>query len=88
MENYKNPADIGRNMADTWYGELRFTSNPLDTRPNPDLVGLEDESDRLKLHTVSQAYHFHHQIEPRAAGGGHSLRAGQGSAYWLGATVV
>jgi len=35
---------------DTWYEVLGFKENPLDVRPNPRLVGLEGEEERLVNH--------------------------------------
>ncbi len=32
----------------TWYEKLQFDVNPLDTRPNPDLVGLDKEAEKVK----------------------------------------
>ena len=32
----------------TWYEKLKFDTNPLDARPNPNLVGLDEEAERLK----------------------------------------
>ncbi len=34
----------------TWYEKLKFDTNPLDTRPNPNLVGLDEEAEKLKNH--------------------------------------
>ncbi|MBN2457897.1 hypothetical protein JXB31_02075 [Candidatus Woesearchaeota archaeon] len=34
----------------SWYSELGFKKNPLDIRPNPNLVGLEREEKRLLNH--------------------------------------
>lgn len=30
-----------------WYKQLKFSKNPLDARPNPDLVGVEEQEDAL-----------------------------------------
>ena len=42
----------------TWYEELGFDTNPLDTRPNPDLVGLDEEAERLKNHILKEELCF------------------------------
>ncbi|MBI4448131.1 ATP-binding protein [Candidatus Woesearchaeota archaeon] len=31
----------------SWYKKFRFDNNPLDVRPNPNLVGLEEEEEKL-----------------------------------------
>ncbi len=42
----------------TWYEELNFDENPLDARPNPNLVGLDDEAERLKNHILKEELCF------------------------------
>ena len=34
----------------TWYSELDFKENPLDVRPNPNLIGLDQEESKLRNH--------------------------------------
>ena len=33
-----------------WYYKLNFDENPLDARPNPNLIGVDEEAERLKNH--------------------------------------
>ena len=42
----------------TWYSALKFKTNPLDVRPNPNLVGLENEEARLKNHILKEEICF------------------------------
>ncbi len=42
----------------TWYEKLKFDTNPLDTRPNPDLVGLDKETEKLKNHIEKEELCF------------------------------
>ena len=42
----------------TWYEELKFDTNPLDTRPNPNLVGLNKETEKLKNHILKEELCF------------------------------
>ena len=42
----------------TWYEELNFDTNPLDARPNPNLVGLDEEAERLKNHILKEELCF------------------------------
>lgn len=42
----------------TWYKELNFDANPLDARPNPNLVGLDEEAERLKNHILKEELCF------------------------------
>ncbi len=41
-----------------WYEVLKFKSNPLDVRPNPNLVGLEKEEQKLKSHILKEEICF------------------------------
>lgn len=45
-------------MADTWYEDLGFSANPLDLRPNPTLVGLEQEEQQLVNHILKEEICF------------------------------
>lgn len=36
----------------TWYKQLKFKVNPLDSRPNPNLIGLEDAEENLVNHIL------------------------------------
>ncbi|MGM5482400.1 MAG: AAA family ATPase [Nanobdellota archaeon] len=42
----------------TWYSEFGFKSNPLDVRPNPDLVGLEKQEKQLINHITKEEITF------------------------------
>jgi len=42
----------------SWYSELGFKHNPLDVRPNPDLVGLEKEEKQLVNHIQKEEICF------------------------------
>ncbi|MBU4284551.1 MAG: AAA family ATPase [Nanoarchaeota archaeon] len=42
----------------TWYEELKFDTNPLDTRPNSNLVGLDKETEKLKNHILKEELCF------------------------------
>lgn len=42
----------------TWHEKLGFDANPLDARPNPDLVGLDEEAERLKNHIEKEELCF------------------------------
>ena len=42
----------------TWYEKLKFDTNPLDARPNPNLVGLDEEAERLKNHILKEELCF------------------------------
>lgn len=42
----------------TWYEKLQFDVNPLDTRPNPDLVGLDKEAEKVKNHVLKEELCF------------------------------
>lgn len=42
----------------TWYTELKFDENPLDIRPNPNLVGLEEEENQLINHIQKEEICF------------------------------
>ncbi len=42
----------------TWYQKLKFNSNPLDVRPNYNLVGLEREESQLKNHIIKEEICF------------------------------
>ena len=42
----------------TWFKQLGFNENPLDARPNPLLVGLEDEEDQLKTYILKEELCF------------------------------
>lgn len=41
-----------------WYHKLNFDENPLDARPNPNLVGLDKEAERLKNHIEKEELCF------------------------------
>ena len=41
-----------------WYEKLKFDENPLDARPNPDLVGLDNEAESLKNHIQKEELCF------------------------------
>jgi len=41
-----------------WFKRLKFSKNPLDARPNPNLVGVEDEEDQLKNHIIKEEICF------------------------------
>lgn len=41
-----------------WFEQLGFKENPLDARPNPKLVGLEEEEDQLKNYIVKEELCF------------------------------
>ncbi len=41
-----------------WYSEFGFKTNPLDVRPNPELVGLEKEEKRLVNHIEKEEICF------------------------------
>lgn len=45
-------------MALTWYEKLGFDENPLDSRPNPNLVGLDEEEERLKNYILKSEICF------------------------------
>ncbi|MBT4823917.1 AAA family ATPase [Candidatus Woesearchaeota archaeon] len=36
----------------TWYTELKFAKNPLDIRPNPNLIGLKDQEKTIVNHIL------------------------------------
>lgn len=42
----------------TWYSELGFKNNPLDIRPNPNLIGLEKQEKQLKNHILKEEICF------------------------------
>jgi len=42
----------------TWYRKLKFKSNPLDVRPNTNLVGLEKPEEKLKSHILKEEICF------------------------------
>src|SRR3989338_4781576 len=42
----------------SWYEKLKFGTNPLDARPNPDLIGLDEEAERLKNHILKEELCF------------------------------
>lgn len=42
----------------TWYSEFGFIQNPLDVRPNPDLVGLEKQEKQLINHISKEEICF------------------------------
>lgn len=42
----------------TWYQKLKFNSNPLDVRPNYNLVGLEKEESKLRNHILKEEICF------------------------------
>lgn len=42
----------------TWYTELKFDENPLDIRPNPNLVGLDEEREQLINHIQKEEICF------------------------------
>lgn len=42
----------------TWYKELKFTANPLDIRPNPNLIGLKDEEKAVINHILKEEICF------------------------------
>jgi ribosomal protein S25 len=41
-----------------WHKKLKFRGNPLDARPNPNLVGLDEEEEQLKNHIVKEEICF------------------------------
>lgn len=41
-----------------WYEQLRFKENPLDSRPNAKLVGVEDQEEQLINHIVKEELCF------------------------------
>jgi len=41
-----------------WFRKLKFYSNPLDARPNPNLIGIEDEEEQLKNHIIKEEICF------------------------------
>jgi len=41
-----------------WYEQLKFRENPLDSRPNPKLVGMEDQEEQLVNHIVKEEICF------------------------------
>lgn len=41
-----------------WYTEFKFLENPLDARPNPNLVGLEEEEEQLTNHIKKEELCF------------------------------
>jgi predicted AAA+ superfamily ATPase len=41
-----------------WYEQLKFRENPLDSRPNTKLVGVEDQEDQLINHIVKEELCF------------------------------
>ncbi|MBN1645843.1 AAA family ATPase [Candidatus Woesearchaeota archaeon] len=50
-------------MAETnWYTELKFAENPLDSRPNAKLIGLEEQEERLKNHINKEEVCFLHGL--------------------------
>jgi len=42
----------------TWYEQLNFDKNPLDARPNTNLVGLDNEADKLKNYILKEEICF------------------------------
>ncbi|MCG2717766.1 MAG: AAA family ATPase [Nanoarchaeota archaeon] len=42
----------------TWYKQLKFTENPLDSRPNPRLLNIEEEEEKLINHIVKEEICF------------------------------
>ncbi|MFH1440390.1 MAG: hypothetical protein ABIG89_07510 [Candidatus Woesearchaeota archaeon] len=38
----------------TWYNELKFHKNPLDIRPNPNLIGLKDQEKAIVDHILKE----------------------------------
>jgi len=38
----------------TWYNELKFTKNPLDIRPNPNLIGLKEQEKEIVNHILKE----------------------------------
>ena len=42
----------------TWFKQLGFDNNPLDARPNPKLVGLEEEEEELKNYILKEELCF------------------------------
>lgn len=44
--------------AATWYEQLNFIENPLDARPNPQLVGMKEEEDQLRNHILKEEICF------------------------------
>lgn len=45
-------------MITTWYETLKFKENPLDIRPNPNLIGLEEEEEQLMNHILKEEVCF------------------------------
>lgn len=41
-----------------WYKQLKFNENPLDSRPNPKLISLEDQEEQLINHIVKEEICF------------------------------
>lgn len=41
-----------------WYTKFKFLENPLDARPNPDVVGLEEEEEQLTNHIKKEELCF------------------------------
>ena len=41
-----------------WHKKLKFRGNPLDARPNPNLVGLDNEEEQLKNHIIKEEICF------------------------------
>ena len=41
-----------------WHKKLKFRGNPLDARPNPNLVGLDNEEEQLKNHIMKEEVCF------------------------------
>ncbi len=42
----------------TWYKQIGFEDNPLDSRPNPKLIGLAEEEEQLKNHIFKEEMCF------------------------------
>jgi len=42
----------------TWYKQLKFSENPLDSRPNPKLLNIEDQEEKLMNHIVKEEICF------------------------------
>jgi hypothetical protein len=38
----------------TWYKELKFTKNPLDIRPNPNVIGLKEQEKEIVNHILKE----------------------------------
>src|SRR3989338_9632176 len=45
-----------------WYKQLQFFANPLDARPNAQLVGLEEQEQQLKNFIVKEELCFLHGL--------------------------